>query len=163
MDNLQFLQDDDLISTITWKGSWAANYGKFVQSEVTNGSNEAVAWKVISTNPNAWPQLDGYFSAGFNGQTRYLTFDFKRAATGGVLYVAAYDANGNKLGNDLVAATPAAGEWTTYSIDLLEKGLTEEQISQIAYIRFAPNITSGAQIGDAMYVDNMQFLPDNNA
>ena len=163
VDNLQFLQDDDLISTITWKGSWAANYGKFVQSEVTNGSNEAVAWQVISTNPNPWPQLNAHLPAGFDEQTRYLTFDVKHAPTGGVLYVAAYDAGGNKLGNDLVAATPAAGEWTTYSIDLLEKGLTEEQISQIAVIRFAPNIKSGTQIGDAVYIDNLQFLPDDNA
>ena len=74
-----------------------------------------------------------------------------------------YDASGNKLGNDLVASNPANTDWTTYTIDLLEKGLTEEQIGQIALIRFAPDMDSdNAWIGDGMYVDNLQFLPEDN-
>ena len=165
VDNMQFLQDDDLISKVTWKGSYAANYSQGLQKEVTNGSNEAVALKVISANPNAWPQLNAHLSDTLGGRTRYLTFDVKRAAASSDLYVSAWDANGEKLGSsDLVVDYSAVdGEWNTYSVDLLEKGFTEEQISQIAIIRFSPKINSAAaQIGDAMYVDNFRFLQDDD-
>lgn len=165
VDNLQFLQDDDVVSEVTWKGTWEANYTQVMQKEVTNGSNEAVALQVISTSPNAWPQLNAYLPTTLGGRTRYLTFDVKKPAAGGNLWISAWDANGNKLGDsDLVADYSAVdGNWKTYTIDLLEMGFTEDQISQIAIIRFSPQINSGsAQIGDALYVDNFRFLQDDD-
>lgn len=165
VDNMQFLQDDDVVSEVTWKGTWEANYTQVMQTEVTNGSDEAVALQIISTNPNAWPQLNAYLPTTLGGRTRYLSFDVKKPAAGGNLWISAWDANGKKLGSsDLVADYSAAdGKWMTYTVDLLEKGFTEEQISQIAIIRFSPQINSGsAQIGDAMYVDNFRFLQDDD-
>ncbi len=163
LDNLDvvYCSDGDLSDTAVWGNSSADSYTISVQGKVTNGSSVAAEIKVIKEMPWDWPKFDAYLPTGFAKQTRFFTFDVKRAAAGGVLYVAAYDAENNKLGNDLVATTPAADEWTTYSVDLLEKGLTREQIGQIAYIRFAPYLDPNtAQIGDAMYVDNMQFLPE---
>ncbi|MBQ6832255.1 MAG: metallophosphoesterase [Oscillospiraceae bacterium] len=165
VDNLQFLHDDDLTSEVTWKGTWEVNYTQAMQTQITNGSKEAAMLKVITANPNAWPQLNAQLSTALEGRTRYLTVDVKRAAADGTLWISAYDANGAKLGNaDLVADYSAAnGKWKTYTVDLLEKGFTQEQISQIAVIRFSPMINSGsAQIGDAMYVDNLRFLQDDD-
>ena len=165
VDNLQFLHDDDLTSEVTWKGTWETNYTQAMQTEVTNGSKEAAMLKVITANPNTWPQLNAQLSATLEGRTRYLTVDVKRAAADSTLWISAYDANGVKLGNaDLVADYSAAnGKWKTYTVDLLEKGFTQEQISQIAVIRFSPQINSGnAKIGDAMYVDNLRFLQDDD-
>jgi hypothetical protein len=164
VDNLQFLQDNDLISGATVSCNIADKYSVLVQSEVTNGSHEAAAVKVVSANPGRWLQLNLQLPSAVTERGRYLTFDIKRAAAGKNLWVSVYDASGNKLGDDLVAANPATSDWTTYTIDLLGKNLTEEQISQIALIRFAPDMDSAnAMVGDGMYVDNLKFLPEENA
>ena len=164
VDNLQFLQDNDLISSASVSCNITDKYSVLVQSKVTNGSHEAAAVKVVSADPGRWLQLNIQLSSAVTERGRYLTFDIKRAAAGKNLWVSVYDASGTKLGDDLVAANPATSDWTTYTIDLLEKGLTEEQISQIALIRFAPDMDSAnAMVGDGMYVDNLKFLTDNNA
>jgi hypothetical protein len=162
VDNLRFLQEiDDLAVTAAWKNSSADSYAISVQSQVTNNSDEAIAIQIVKENPWDWPKFDATISGE---RTGYLTFDVKGIAAVGTLWVVALDANGNKIGSDLLATTPAANSWTNYHIDLYEKGFTAEQISQIASIQFAPGVNSAAaQAGDAMYIDNLQFLPNDNA
>ena len=154
--------DADLLATseLTYTSvSEAANLEAILQSNVTNGSEQALKVGVLGSGYFQWPKVTLSLAEGVPENTESFTVDVERTCSDWNFRVEFLDANDNVLGNHLIG-TGESG-WQTHTFKLSEMSVdavTEQEIAQIKKIRFTFYLAAGLSAGDAMYVDNVFFV-----
>lgn len=161
VDNASFIaRDTDII------GSSAAVFGGLtglsgsLQNTQTNGSHDALAFTVTNaSNYNRWPTVTLALEQPVAADTTHFTVDVDRTYSDWNFRVQFYNADGAELGNHLIG-TGATG-WQRHTFKLSEmsvNAITEEEITQIAKVKFSLYLPNGLENGNTVCIDNAEFF-----
>ena len=157
-------EDNDLLSTASSiEGSSFNGHTKTIQGDTTQGSAEALKIEQTGTSANAWPKLIIYVGETISADMTVFSMDIKHGANIVPYYIAFFDKSGTQL------STPSSGEkgvrlrktssteWQNYQWRIADLGLTSEELPQIYRIDISINNTKTSNVGQCLYMDNMQF------
>ena len=164
VDNAAFVKEsgEDLIdsSTIVYaRVSEANKLAASLQSEVTNGSDQALKMEVTGEGYNRWPIITMTLADGVSANTTSFTVDVERTCSDWNFRVEFLDENDNVLGNHLIGT--GDNGWQTHEFKLSElsvDAVNSSEVTKIAKVRFTMYFLEGLSAGDAMYIDNASFL-----
>ena len=154
--------DTDLLATseITYTSvSEGSQLVASMQSQVTNGSNQALKMEVTGDGYFQWPKMTLELQASVAANTESFTVDVERTYSDWNFRVEFLDENNNVLGNHLIGCGDAG--WQTHQFQLSQMSVnpvTEDEITLIKKVRFSFYLAEGLSAGDAMYVDNAAFI-----
>ena len=166
VDNAAFIEqtNTDLIDSSTIAYTRVSEEKKLeasLQSDVTNGSENAIKVGVLGTGYEQWPIITMTLTNPVAANSTYFTVDVERTHSDWNFRVEFLDANNNVLGNHLIGT----GEdgWQTHKFKLSEMSVNavdSSEVGRIAKVRFTMYLLSGLSAGDAMYIDNAAFLTE---
>jgi len=132
----------------------------YTAAHKTVDGNNVLAFTAASSTVSDWPAMVAVLPADVSVGKHYLKFDILTASAFRELYLTVLDENGNRIIQDLFIRdlSDAVGQWQSFTVDMQERGLTQEQINSIASIRFGFYVDpSLAGVGDTLYVDNLDL------
>ena len=153
------LEDNDLLATCQVVCTSVTKLAAYMQSDVTNNSNQALKMEVIGDGYFRWPKATLTLKDPVSEEVESFTVDVERTCSDLNFRVEFLDANDAVLGNHVVG-TEENG-WQTHTFKLAELSVDpvlDTELTQIAKIRFTFYLAEGLTAGDAMYLDNAAFL-----
>ena len=163
LDNANFYEQvktgSDLLATSQIAYASVNQMTASMQSEVTNGSDQALKMEVTGEGYNRWPIITMTLAEGVSANTTSFTVDVERTCSDWNFRVEFLDENDNVLGNHLIGT--GDNGWKTHKFKLSElsvDAVNSSEVTQIAKVRFTMYFLEGLSAGDAMYIDNASFL-----
>ena len=159
-------KDTDLLATseLTYTSvSEATKLEALLQSDVTNGSEQALKIGVLGDGYFQWPKVTLALTNGVSADTESFTVDVERTCSDWNFRVEFLDSNDAVLGNHLIG-TGETG-WQTHTFKLSEMSvdaLTAEEVTKIVKVRFSLYFADNLNAGNAIYIDNASFIQAKN-